>query len=331
MPFADLVLGWPVSTYGANDSIISLQTRPICLNNWLFKTQMPELPEVETTLRGIKPHILQEKITRVVVRNHSLRWPIPTDIASNITGLTIQQIERRGKYLLLITEKGTLILHLGMSGSLRILTTPIPANKHDHVDIEFSNHTSLRYTDPRRFGAILWTDEDPLHHTLLRHLGPEPLSEKLTGEYLWQRAQKRQASIKTFIMDSKIVVGVGNIYANEALFEAGIHPKQAAGDVSLTRYNTLAKAIKRILQSAIKQGGTTLKDFVNSDGKKGYFSVHLKVYGRATLPCLICKTPLKEIRLGQRSTVYCPMCQKQTKATINNKLTRKPTKRSKSD
>lgn len=274
---------------------------------------MPELPEVETTLRGIKPHILQEKVEEVLVRHFQLRWPIPLNINALLSGKIIEKVERRGKYLLLTTETGTLILHLGMSGSLRVLTKPTPPQKHDHVDILFSNQTCLRLTDPRRFGALLWTEEAPCSHPLLRNLGIEPLHSDFTGEYLKKCALKRKAPVKTFIMDSHIIVGVGNIYANEALFEAGIHPKKAAGNISLADYQMLAKAIKSILRAAIKQGGTTLKDFVNSDGKKGYFRVRLKAYGRGGLPCLNCQTEMKEIRLGQRSTVYCPTCQKERK------------------
>lgn len=271
---------------------------------------MPELPEVETTLNGIKPFVLKQKIDDIIVRHHGLRWPIPTDIKCTLMNQVIQNVWRRGKYLLFTTTKGTAILHLGMSGSLRILTHPTPAKKHDHIDIVFGNHKYLRFTDPRRFGAFLWTTEDPLLHPLLAHLGPEPLDKHFTGAYLWQRAQKRKMPVKSFIMDSKIVVGVGNIYAAEALFAAGIHPKKAAGKISLAQYEVLAAAIKKILKAAIKKGGTTLKDFVNSDGNKGYFSIHLKVYGRGGLPCPQCKTTLKEIRLGQRSTVYCKMCQR---------------------
>ena len=196
-----------------------------------------------------------------------------------------------------------------MSGSLRILTQSTPPKKHDHLDIVFSNQKCLRLTDPRRFGAALWTTEDPLLHPLLSHLGPEPLSSTFTGKYLWQRAQKRKVPVKTFLMDSKIVVGVGNIYAAEALFSSRINPTKMAGEISLPEYNALAKSVKTILKAAIKQGGTTLKDFVNSDGKKGYFSVKLKVYGRGGLPCVTCMTTLTEIRLGQRSSVYCPKCQ----------------------
>jgi formamidopyrimidine-DNA glycosylase len=270
---------------------------------------MPELPEVETTLNGIKPFILKKKIKNIVVRHHGLRWPIPTTINQTLSGKIIQNVIRRGKYLLLTTAQGTILLHLGMSGSLRILTEPTPPKKHDHLDMIFAPQTILRFTDPRRFGAFLWTTDDPEQHPLLVHLGPEPLSKTATGQYLWQKAQGRKVPIKSFIMDSKVIVGVGNIYATEALFAAGISPKKPAGNVSLSQYNQLIKAIQKTLKAAIKKGGTTLKDFVNSEGKQGYFSVHLKVYGRKGLPCLTCKTPLKEIRIGQRSTVYCPKCQ----------------------
>lgn len=270
---------------------------------------MPELPEVETTLRGILPHIKDTKISKVTVRHHRLRWPIPQNIDEVIKNQRITDIIRRGKYLLFITPIGTMIMHLGMSGSLRILTQETPPKKHDHLDIEFSNHKILRLTDPRRFGAVLWTTDAPSEHALLKNLGPEPLSRDLTGHYLWQKARKRKIAIKSFIMDSKVVVGVGNIYATEALFAAGINPKKSAGKISEANYELLTEAIKKILKSAIKQGGTTLKDFVNSEGKPGYFSLHLKAYGRSGLPCENCGTKLKEIRLGQRSTVYCPRCQ----------------------
>jgi formamidopyrimidine-DNA glycosylase len=271
---------------------------------------MPELPEVETTLRGILPFVLKQQITAVTIRHYGLRWPIQPDLASLLTGLTVETVSRRGKYILMATAKGTLLLHLGMSGSVRILNKPMPPRKHDHVDITFANGACLRFTDPRRFGALIWTTGAPEDHPLLSHLGPEPLAADFSGEYLWQRARDRKVPIKSFIMDSKIVVGVGNIYANEALFTAGIRPKKAAGKISLAQYTLLATAIQKILRAAIKQGGTTLKDFVNSSGDKGYFKVHLQVYGRGNSPCVICKTTLKEIRLGQRSTVYCPRCQR---------------------
>lgn len=271
---------------------------------------MPELPEVETTLRGLQPHVLHHKITQVIVRHHGLRWPIPAHIQETLKNQIINKVSRRGKYLLFQTTAGTIILHLGMSGSLRILTKPTPAKKHDHVDIELENHAIIRLTDPRRFGAMLWTDTNPFEHDLLKNLGPEPLEKDFNGAYLWQRSRKRKVPVKSFIMDSKIVVGVGNIYAAEALFEAGISPTLQAGKVSEARYELLVAAIQRILRSAIKKGGTTLKDFVNSEGKPGYFNFHLKAYGRTGLPCVKCGTTLKEIRLGQRSTVYCPKCQK---------------------
>lgn len=270
---------------------------------------MPELPEVETTLRGIEPHIKHQKIVHVTVRHYGLRWPIPRDIGETLKNQVVEDISRRGKYLLFKTKAGTFILHLGMSGRLRILDEDVPFKKHDHVDILFGNHKVLRFTDPRRFGALLWTPDEVSEHVLLKNLGPEPLTGAFSGKYLWGKSRGRKAPVKSFIMDSKVVVGVGNIYAAEALFAAKIPPKLAAGKLTEARYDALAVEIKKILKSAIKQGGTTLKDFSNSEGKPGYFSVHLKVYGRCGLPCENCGTALKEIRLGQRSTVYCPKCQ----------------------
>ena len=270
---------------------------------------MPELPEVQTTLTGIQPHILGRKIQAVVIREHRLRWPINPELPEILAGQTLDSLTRRGKYLLLGTKRGTLILHLGMSGSLRIFTKATPPGKHDHIDLIFAPNICLRLRDPRRFGACVWTDADPLQHALLKHLGPEPFNEDFSGDYLWELSRKRKVPIKSFIMDSKTVVGVGNIYAAEALFASGIKPTKPAGKVSLASYNTLAKAIREILQAAIQQGGTTLKDFVNSDGAEGYFSLKLNVYGRGGLLCRHCKTILKEMRLGQRSTVYCGHCQ----------------------
>lgn len=270
---------------------------------------MPELPEVETTLRGIMPHIVQQKIHRIIVRQSALRWPIPSTINHIVRNQFILGAQRRGKYLLIQTTAGTLILHLGMSGSLRILSQTVPAEKHDHVDILLANQTVLRFNDPRRFGALLWTKDDPFKHTLLINLGPEPLSNALSGDYLWQRAQNRKTAIKSFIMNSKIVVGIGNIYATEALFCAKLHPETLAHRIAKSDYAKLTRCIKKILRASIKQGGTTLKNFVDSDGKPGYFKLHLNVYGRAGMPCVHCKTILEEMRLGQRSTVYCPKCQ----------------------
>lgn len=272
---------------------------------------MPELPEVETTLRGISAHVLHIPITRVNVRNPHLRWPVPANLSSQLADQQFTQLQRRAKYLLLSThEGGTLIIHLGMSGSLRIVPDTTPYEKHDHVEIQFANHQALRLKDPRRFGAVLWTDESTEQHPLLSHLGPEPLSDTFNAQYLYQVSRKRNLSIKQFIMDSKIVVGVGNIYANEALFASRIHPKRAAGRISLKRYEKLVVEIKKVLQQAIAQGGTTLKDFVSASGKPGYFKQELSVYGRAGLPCNQCQKPLTEIRINNRSTVYCSHCQR---------------------
>lgn len=269
---------------------------------------MPELPEVEVSRQGITPFMVGETVMRVVVRNASLRWPIPSEI-QELVGLTITAVRRRAKYLLLETDWGTAILHLGMSGNLRILPHGSVAGKHDHVDIELSNGQLLRLNDTRRFGCLLWTREPAEQHKLLIKLGPEPLTEDFNGEHLYQRSRKRKIAVKQFIMDNHVVVGVGNIYANEALFSAGIHPQQAACDVNETDYQALANEIKKVLARAITQGGTTLKDFTGSDGKPGYFVQELQVYGRAGEPCRHCGGLLSEVRMGGRSTVFCPLCQ----------------------
>ncbi|MEN8169922.1 MAG: bifunctional DNA-formamidopyrimidine glycosylase/DNA-(apurinic or apyrimidinic site) lyase [Pseudomonadota bacterium] len=270
---------------------------------------MPELPEVETTRRGIAPHIEGKKVSDVIVRHHQLRWPIPRGLKKKLLGHKINSVTRRAKYLLLSFNHGTLILHLGMSGSLRIIKVNTPAEKHDHIDIAFSHGKALRLTDPRRFGAVLWTKDEPQQHELLAHLGPEPLSDSFNTELLYQLSRRRKSSIKQFIMDGKVVVGVGNIYASEALFLAGINPKHSANKVSKARYEKLTVAIKQVLTAAIEQGGTTLRDFVGGDGKPGYFAQQLNVYGREGEPCHVCNTAIKQIVQGQRSSYYCSKCQ----------------------
>jgi formamidopyrimidine-DNA glycosylase len=271
---------------------------------------MPELPEVETTRRGIEPHILDQVVARVIVRESRLRWPIPPQLADLLSGQRILSVSRRAKYLLLAFEHGTAILHLGMSGNLRIVSSAEAAGKHDHVDIVLASGKALRLNDPRRFGALLWQQGPIEEHKLLASLGPEPLESEFTGQRLYQLARGRKAPVKTFIMDSAVVVGVGNIYANEALFAAGIRPDRAAGKISLARYQLLADTIKHVLAAAIERGGTTLRDFVGGDGKPGYFKQQLKVYGRSNEPCMNCKRTLTELRLGQRSTVFCKSCQR---------------------
>lgn len=271
---------------------------------------MPELPEVETTRRGITPHIENNIITKVIVRNRNLRWPIPAGLNTKLKNQKIRSVTRRAKYLLLTTDAGTLILHLGMSGSLRILPTTETVEKHDHFELQFKDGQCLRLRDPRRFGAVLWCKDDPLKHKYLINLGPEPLDNEFTAELLFEKSRKRKTSIKQFIMDAKIVVGVGNIYASESLFLAGVHPKRLAGKITKKNALDLTSAIKKILKEAIKQGGTTLKDFKSSDGKPGYFQQKLKVYGRENEACVTCNKPIKQITLGQRSTFYCTNCQK---------------------
>lgn len=270
---------------------------------------MPELPEVETTRRGIAPYLEGQRVSAVIVRESRLRWPIPADLDVRLSGQRIVSVERRAKYLLIKAEVGTLISHLGMSGSLRLVPSDTPVAKHEHVDIVLESGLALRYTDPRRFGSMLWSS-DALNHPLLLRLGPEPLGELFDGERLFQCSRRRVLAVKPFIMDNAVVVGVGNIYASEALFAAGIDPRRAAGSISRARYMKLAEEIKRILTYAIARGGTTLRDFVGGDGQPGYFQQELFVYGRGGQFCKVCGSTLSEIRLGQRASVYCPRCQR---------------------
>lgn len=272
---------------------------------------MPELPEVETTRKGVAPYLKSSVIEQVIIRQPSLRWPIPDDLASTLKGQTIHHIKRRAKYILVECDSGTLIIHLGMSGSLRILKQwqNEAIGKHDHVDIILSNGHCLRYTDPRRFGAILWTDQAIEQHKLIAHLGPEPLENEFDAEYLQQQAKTKRCSVKTLIMNGQVVVGVGNIYANESLFLAGIHPKTSAFKLTLKQCQALTEQIKQVLEKAIKAGGTTLKDFTDSEGKPGYFAQELNVYGRRDEPCLHCGDKIEHYKETQRATYYCPSCQ----------------------
>ena len=270
---------------------------------------MPELPEVETAVRGIAPHVTGRRIVRAVVREPRLRRPVPRSFASQVVRHMITDVRRRGKYLLLTSDAGTLIIHLGMSGSLRLVPRGTAPQKHDHIDLELDNALVLRLRDPRRFGLMIWTRDDPLAHPLLRDLGPEPLEPAFTGEELFQHSRGRRLPVKQFIMDAKTVVGVGNIYANEALFAAGIYPLRAAGQVSREEYRGLARAVKRVLRHAIGRGGTTLRDFVAEDGRPGHFQQRLKVYGRGAQPCRRCGGSIEQLRLGQRATYFCRHCQ----------------------
>ena len=269
---------------------------------------MPELPEVEVSKLGISPHMVGERVTRVVVRNGRLRWPVSEDLPE-MEGQIIRRIERRAKYLLLHTDIGYAIVHLGMSGNLRVLPVGTPPAKHDHVDLELANGLLLRYHDPRRFGAWLWQSGTETH-SVLSKLGPEPLHDEFTVEGLWEKAQKRRVPIKSFIMDNAVVVGVGNIYANESLFSACISPLRPANQVSKAELTVLVAEIKQVLSRAIEQGGTTLKDFKNADGKPGYFVQELQVYGKQGQPCPICEHVLEGVKIGQRATTYCPQCQR---------------------
>ena len=272
---------------------------------------MPELPEVETSRRGIEPHILGKTIRAVIIRERRLRWPIPGTLPQKIQGQKLRCIERRGKYLLLsFGDCGSVILHLGMSGSLRICSKTAAADKHDHIDFVFSNNKILRLRDPRKFGCVLWTDKPVERHRLLLKLGPEPLGDDFSGYYLHRASRKRSCSIKSFIMNSHIVVGIGNIYASESLFLAGINPKRKAGSLSKQRCDKLVLAVRTILLAAIDQGGTTLRDFTRENGQPGYFTQQLRVYGRNGEACDTCGNAIRQLTQQQRSTYYCTRCQK---------------------
>lgn len=269
---------------------------------------MPELPEVETTRRGIEPHIEGAQVSDLIIRNGALRWPVPAELPQLVRRQTLQRVSRRAKYLLLEFDHGAIMVHLGMSGSLRVLSANKPAAAHDHIDLCFSNGRRLRFNDARRFGSWLW---QPLGttHKLLSKLGPEPWSSQFDADWMKQHLSKRSSAIKVAIMDASLVVGVGNIYASEALFEAGIRPQCKANRISLKRLRVLRDVIRTVLERAIEAGGTTLRDFTDSDGQPGYFGQQLHVYGREGEPCYACGTTIKRSVMGQRSTFHCPQCQ----------------------
>lgn len=270
---------------------------------------MPELPEVETTGRGLRPVLAGRTITAVRIRERRLRWPLPQDFARRLTGRHIKSVDRRAKYLLISTDAGTLIAHLGMSGSLTVTARGSRARRHDHVDIELDSGRCVRFNDPRRFGSLTFTRGDPAAHPLLARLGPEPLGAAFDANSLHARTRRRRVTIKQLLMNQAIVVGVGNIYASEALFRAGIDPRRAAGRLTRAEAARLVAAVKRVLQAAIRAGGTTLRDYVAADGAPGYFRQKLYVYERHGRPCRRCRTPIRQRVLGQRSTYWCPKCQ----------------------
>ncbi|HMN03708.1 bifunctional DNA-formamidopyrimidine glycosylase/DNA-(apurinic or apyrimidinic site) lyase [Geobacter anodireducens] len=271
---------------------------------------MPELPEVETTLRGIAPHVTGRRVTAVTARAAKLRLPIPPELGERLTGKVIEGVERRAKYLLLRCGDGTAIIHLGMTGTLRVAPAGSPPGKYDHLDLVLDDGRTLRFRDPRKFGLVLWTGSDPLAHPLLAQLGPEPFPPLFNGSYLFARSRKRNTAIKLLLMDNRIVVGVGNIYANEALFRARIHPERAAGSLSEEDCATLATAVEDVLRDAIAEGNATLHEFIAAEVPSGYFRIDLAVYGRTGKVCTACGTPIARTRLGNRSTWFCPLCQK---------------------
>jgi len=270
---------------------------------------MPELPEVETTRRGLLP-LLGLTVSRVVIRNPSLRWPIPAHLPQTLAGQRFRALKRRAKYILVECDSGTLLLHLGMSGRICLLEQDEPPGKHDHFDIHFTDGHVLRLCDPRRFGAVLWLEGNPLLHPLLASLGVEPLEDTFNGAYLYRQTRSRSVPIKNVIMDSHLVVGVGNIYASESLFRSRISPKTPANKLSKPRCERLVAEIKATLQDALNAGGSSLRDFFGADGNPGYFQQSYFVYGRTGETCRVCGTPIKAIKQGQRSTFYCPVCQK---------------------
>jgi formamidopyrimidine-DNA glycosylase len=271
---------------------------------------VPELPEVESTRRGLLPHVEGQTIRDAIVRNHAMRWPIPRNLARTLRGCDIRTIERRGKYLLFDCGRGWMIIHLGMSGSLQLLAETKPPEKHDHFDLVLESGNVVRLTDPRRFGAVLWTPQDPAQHPLLTRLAPEPLGDEFNAEWLYKASRGRRVAIKNFIMDSHVVTGVGNIYASESLFDARINPRAAAGRISRARCEALVRTIRQTLTQAIEAGGSSLRNYVGAGGLPGGFQNLHKVYGREGEPCISCATAIRMIRQGQRATFYCPKCQR---------------------
>jgi formamidopyrimidine-DNA glycosylase len=278
--------------------------------NFQAIANMPELPEVETTRRGLLPHVVGRRIRSVVVRNPNLRWPVPRDLARRLEGEEVVGLRRRGKYLVFDCRHGHLLVHLGMSGRLTLVAEESPPRVHDHVDLRFEGTRSLRLTDPRRFGAMLWIAGKAEDHVLLRGLGLEPLEPAFDGKALHERARGRRVAVKQFLMDSRVVTGVGNIYASEALFHAGVHPLRSAGRISRERWDRIAGSVRATLERALAAGGTTLRDFASVDGHAGGYQHERSVYGREGEPCPRCRTPIKAVRQGQRSTFYCPACQR---------------------
>ena len=271
---------------------------------------MPELPEVETTRRGIEPHVLGRTVVALEVHEPRLRWLVPETLAAQLVGQRVERAGRRAKYLLLELTRGTLLWHLGMSGSLRVLPADAPPGLHDHVDLVLDSGCLLRFNDPRRFGSLHYTTEDPSGHPLLADLGPEPFDKEFDADYLWRITRRRRVAIKVLLMNSHLVVGVGNIYANEALFRARVRPGRAASSLTRIEAQRLVRAIRAVLKVAIRAGGTTLRDYVGADGSPGYFRQKLYVYERKGKPCRVCRTALRAITQGQRSSYYCPTCQK---------------------
>jgi formamidopyrimidine-DNA glycosylase len=271
---------------------------------------VPELPEVETTRRGLGRHLRGRRIRAVLVHEQRLRWPVTPQLDALLRGQQVRAVERRAKYLLLRCTNGTLIVHLGMSGNLRVVPQPAALLPHDHVELHLDSGSALRFNDPRRFGCCLYTTEEPRHHKLLRELAPEPLTTQFDGPYLHRVTRRRRVAIKTLLLNGRLVTGVGNIYASEALFRARLRPQRAARTLTLAQCRQLAAAIRSVLKSAIRAGGTTLRDYLSADGMPGYFKQKLYVYERAALPCRRCRTPIRQLTQGQRSTYYCPQCQK---------------------
>jgi len=270
---------------------------------------MPELPEVETTRRGLAPHLIGRHIEAVTIRESRLRWPIAADLPRKLCGQRIVDLRRRAKYLIVDLDCGALIVHLGMSGALSLVSSGTPAAKHDHLDLHIEGGRLLRLTDPRRFGSVHLVAGEPEEHALLRTLGPEPLSSDFTAEQLCRSSRGRRASIKVFLMNARVVAGVGNIYANEALFRAGIHPRSPAGRIGIARYRALVQAVRETLTAALAAGGSSLRDWHHADGGLGYFQQQYFVYDRCGEPCRRCGAAIREIRQGQRATCYCPRCQ----------------------